>query len=101
VVQPPKFSLFVVLNPVPRQPSAECLDNDSYENPENNSVRGIPDRFLNACYTWCPENDKGACRAYMHELGQQQAFRVRINSRDQHAHGRHDQAEREKKLQPV
>src|SRR6516164_6052186 len=86
---------------VPPRPSAEYLDNDSYGNPENNSVQRIPRRFLRGCHACCTENDKGACRTYMHELRQQHTFRVRINPRDQHSHSRHGQAEREKKRQPV
>ncbi len=37
----------------------------------------------------------------MHELGHQQAFRVRVDPADQHSHGRHGQRERKKKGEPV
>lgn len=62
---------------MPLQLFAECLDNDSYGNPENSSVQGV--RFLHGCHTCWTEKDKGACRTYMHKLRQQHACRVRIN----------------------
>ena len=91
----------ILLDRVGPQTPAECFDNDSYGNPENRSVQGIPHRFLRCCHARCAEKDKGACRTYVHELRQQYAFRVRINPRDQHSHGRHGQAEGKKKWQPI
>src|SRR6266850_8616433 len=99
--EPPKVNPIVFLDRVAPQPYAEYLDNDSYDNPENSSVHGIPPRFLRGCHACCAENDEGACRTYMHELRQQHAFRVRINPCDQHSHGRHGQTERKKKWQPI
>src|ERR1700747_3534638 len=83
------------------QPSAECRDNDSYDCPKNSAVQGIPHRFLRGCHSCCAEKDKRACRTHMHELRQKNAFRVRINPREQHSHGRHGHAERKKKWQPI
>src|SRR5882672_9016631 len=90
-----------ILGGLSRQTPAIGLRNDRDEDPQRNSIKTVPERFLRGTHARGAENDQGTCGTHVHELGQKHAFGVGVDPADQHAHGNHSPGKREEKGIPI
>src|SRR6266478_8709093 len=90
-----------LLAAVQRQALTVYHGDNSDDEPQGGGIDGVPQRLLRGSYTRRAEDDERARGAGVQKLGEQDAFRVGVNPRDQYAHGGQGGSEGEKKGKPV